>query len=70
MLTTIGLADLVAADSDEYVRIATALAGDTTRLAALHAGLRGMVESSPVCDGPAFTRSLETAYCGMWAAGS
>ena len=68
MLTMIGLEDLVAPDADAYVRTAAALANDTARLGRLHAGLRHMLETSPFCDGPRFTRALEAAYRGMWEA--
>jgi predicted O-linked N-acetylglucosamine transferase (SPINDLY family) len=66
MLTTVGLADLVAGDEAGYLRIAAGLAADLSRLGALHAGLRRMVEDSPFCDGPRFARALEAAYRGMW----
>jgi predicted O-linked N-acetylglucosamine transferase (SPINDLY family) len=68
MLATVGLADLVAADGDGYVRIAAALAADAPRLAALHADLRRMVETSALCDGPRFADGLEAAYRRMWQA--
>jgi predicted O-linked N-acetylglucosamine transferase (SPINDLY family) len=66
MLTTVGLADLVAADAEGYVRIAAALAADLPRLTALHAGLRRMLLDSPFCDGTRFARALEAACRGMW----
>ncbi len=40
-LSSVGLAEMVARDVDQYVEIAAALAGDLPRLAALRAGLRG-----------------------------
>jgi predicted O-linked N-acetylglucosamine transferase (SPINDLY family) len=57
----------LAADSDpDFVRIATGLAGDLPRLAALRAGLRARMEASPLMDGPRFTRSMELAFREMW----
>jgi len=57
----------LAADSDpDFVRIATGLAGDLTRLAGLRAGLRARMEASPLMDGLRFTRSVESAFREMW----
>jgi predicted O-linked N-acetylglucosamine transferase (SPINDLY family) len=67
-LNRIGLGDLSARDADDYVRIARDLACDRTRLATLRASLRARMRASPLCDGPAFTRSLEDALLGLWAA--
>jgi protein O-GlcNAc transferase len=66
MLTTLGLAELVAGDAEGYVRIAVELARDLSRLGALHAGLRRMLQDSPFCDGPRFARALDAAYRDMW----
>ena len=67
-LRAIGLPELAAASADEYVRIASSLAADMPRLAALRETLRERMASSPLCDGPAFTRDLEAAYRTMWQA--
>ena len=66
ILTTIGLPELVARSADEYVSIATGLARDTARLAALRAGLRARMRASPLADAPAFTRRLEALYRDAW----
>ncbi|MGQ9369351.1 hypothetical protein ACUQ99_23610, partial [Azospirillum sp. A39] len=55
-------------DADTYVSIAAALADDGALRAVLHARLRRMLETSPLCDGAAFTRQLEAAFRGMWRA--
>jgi predicted O-linked N-acetylglucosamine transferase (SPINDLY family) len=47
LLTNVGLPELVAKTPDEYVSIAASLAKDPTRLAALRAGLRERLRSSP-----------------------
>jgi protein O-GlcNAc transferase len=56
----------VAQDEAEYVRIATALAGDTGRLRVIRQELRGRLRESALFDYPGVTRELEAAYRGMW----
>ncbi|MGQ9372164.1 O-linked N-acetylglucosamine transferase family protein [Azospirillum sp. ST 5-10] len=69
ILATVGLADrLVADDPADYVAKAAALVEDAAGLADLRATLRARVQGSPLCDAPAFARSLETAYSAMWQA--
>ena len=66
LLTCLGLEELAAYDEDGFVRIAVELAADRPRLAELHATLRDRLLTSPLCDGPAYTRRLEEAYRSMW----
>jgi predicted O-linked N-acetylglucosamine transferase (SPINDLY family) len=66
LLTQVGLTELIAKSPDDYVRIATELAGDLDRLAALRMGLRERMRNSPLCDARTFTRNLEQAYREMW----
>jgi predicted O-linked N-acetylglucosamine transferase (SPINDLY family) len=66
LLTRVGLEDLIAEDTDGYVRIAAALAADPARLAELRSSLRGRMAASPLCDAPAFARKIEAAYRTMW----
>jgi predicted O-linked N-acetylglucosamine transferase (SPINDLY family) len=66
ILSNVGLADLVAHDSEQYVRIACELTGDLPRLARLRATLRSRLENSPIMDAPRFARHVETAYREMW----
>ena len=66
LLTAAGLPELLAADGDDYVRIAAALAADRPRLAALRAELRERVAASPICRPEDYARSVETAYRQMW----
>jgi predicted O-linked N-acetylglucosamine transferase (SPINDLY family) len=68
LLSTLGLTDLVAETPEAYARIATALAADQVRLAALRAGLRERVRRSPLGDAPRLTRHLEAGYRAMWVA--
>jgi protein O-GlcNAc transferase len=59
LLTAVGLPELIAADEDGYVRLASALAGDASRVGALRAGLRARMAGSPLCDGPGWCREFE-----------
>jgi len=66
MLTSLGMTELVAQTPEEYVAIASRLAGDLDRLAALRAGLRERMANSPLTDAKRFTLNLEKAYREMW----
>lgn len=68
LLTNAGLPDLVARDPDHYVEIARRIAGDLSALAALRAGLRGRILTSPLADGRAGARAFERAFRDMWSA--
>jgi protein O-GlcNAc transferase len=65
-LCNVGLADWVAADLDDYQRIAIERAADPATLATLRAGLRARVKASPLCDAPRFGRNLGAALRGAW----
>ncbi|WP_288908052.1 glycosyl transferase family 41 [uncultured Selenomonas sp.] len=62
LLSHIGLAELVAETPGDYIARAAALAGDLDTLDALHRGLRGITERSPVMDQEGYMRALEDAY--------
>jgi len=66
LLTAVGLPELIAADDDEFVRVAAELAGDRARLAVLRAGLRERMRASPLCDQAGMTAAFEGALRGMW----
>jgi len=66
ILKAVGLEDWVAPDLDAYVDLAVRAAGDLAALSPLRARLRERVASSPFCDGPRFTATLEAAYRQMW----
>jgi protein O-GlcNAc transferase len=66
ILGNVGLNELIAADTDKYVRIAAELAGDLPRLQSLRAGLQGKMRASPLMDAPRFARGIEAVYRRMW----
>jgi predicted O-linked N-acetylglucosamine transferase (SPINDLY family) len=66
VLRNLGLAELVAGGDDDYARIASSLAMDLPRMAAIRSGLRETMRRSPITDGARFTRNLERAYRQMW----
>jgi len=65
-LSNLGLTELAAHTPDDFVRIASTLARDLPRLAALRAGLRERMQRSPLMDAPRFARAVETAFRTMW----
>jgi predicted O-linked N-acetylglucosamine transferase (SPINDLY family) len=65
-LTAIGLTDLVARSLDEYVEIATRLAGDRDRLVRERSTLRERLLASPISDCDQYTRAAEAAYRTLW----
>lgn len=66
VLASVGLPELVAESDARYVEIAVELASDRARLTALQRGMRERMRASPLTDGPAFTRDLESAYRDVW----
>lgn len=61
-----GLADWVAADTDDYLAKAVSFASDIEQLAALRTRLRQQVLASPLFDAPRFARNFEDALWAMW----
>ena len=66
LLSNIGLTELVARDTDQYVRIAADLARDLDRLAGIRSTLRARMSASPLMDARQFARDVERAYRTMW----
>ena len=66
LLRQAGLGELVAADTDAYVRIAVALARDPARLAALSAGLRPRLARTSLLDARRFVPEAEAALRALW----
>ncbi|MCW2249405.1 putative O-linked N-acetylglucosamine transferase (SPINDLY family) [Azospirillum fermentarium] len=59
LLTAAGRPDLIAADADDFVAKAAALAADPGRLAAGRQALRPLLQASRLCDAAAFARAFE-----------
>ena len=66
IMMNLGLEECVTDSKDAYIAKAIALASDLPRLAALRSGMRTQLLGSPLCDGPGFSRDLETTYRKIW----
>jgi protein O-GlcNAc transferase len=66
LLSNVGLPELVARTSDEYVAIAINMAGDLKKLQSLRKNLRDMMSHSPLTDSQRFTTNLENIYRTIW----
>lgn len=66
LLTNVGLAELVARDTGQYVEIAAGLVGAPSCLADLRGTLRERMRRSPLMDAVQFTRNVEAAYRSVW----
>jgi predicted O-linked N-acetylglucosamine transferase (SPINDLY family) len=65
-LSTAGLAETIAGNFDQYVRVATGLAANLPRLGQLRAGLRERVAHSPLCDQQQFANNLMRILRDVW----
>jgi len=68
LLNNAGLADWIAADEDEYVKLAARRAGDLQSLRQIRQELRARVHASPIFDAQSFAENFEKAMRGMWHA--
>jgi len=66
ILSNVGLPQSIAQNTENYARLAIDLAHDVAPLAHLRRRLREQMRTSPLCDAVAFTRSIESAYRGMF----
>ena len=66
LLTSFGSKEWIAESPRQYISLASNLADDVQKLAALRAGLRQRMTDSPLCDGQSFARKVEAAYREMW----
>ncbi len=66
VLTTLGLTDLIAETPEQYIEIASRWTANLNELARCRARLRTTIQGSRLCDGPSFTRDLESAYESLW----
>ena len=62
ILNRIGLAEMVAESQDRYVRIGMELAHDIDTLKNMRAGMRARMQSSVLCDGKSFARTMENTF--------
>ena len=67
-LQNLGMKELAAESEQQFVAIATELAGNINRLTELRATLRRRMELSPLMNHKRFARNMEAAYIAMWAA--
>ncbi|HEX4794644.1 MAG TPA: tetratricopeptide repeat protein [Humisphaera sp.] len=66
ILANIGLPDLIAPTTADYIRIAIDLANDRARLAELRATLRDRMRASPLMNAAQCTLDIESANRTMW----
>lgn len=69
LLLESGLSEFVTADSEEYIALAVALAGDPgtpARLESLRRSMRERLRGEPVCNVRGFVRNMEEEYLKMW----
>lgn len=67
LLSSVGLAELVAEDMNAFVRLTSALAQDGDRLSLLRQKLLAARDTAPLFDTAGLTRDLEAAYRAMVA---
>ena len=66
ILSNVGLSDLIAESTEDYIKKAVTLANNLDRLHDLRIKLRPLMIRSALMDEKGFTRSLEEAYRQMW----
>lgn len=65
-LCNLGLKELAAQTSEEYVALVMRLSTDFHKLQCLRTSLRGRMRASPLMDGKRFARHVELAFRQMW----
>ncbi|HVT82568.1 MAG TPA: tetratricopeptide repeat protein [Phycisphaerae bacterium] len=65
-LQNLALPSLIAADEDDYVNLATRLAGDPQSLQRLRQELRPRMQASPLMRGQDFAHAMEDAFQTVW----
>jgi protein O-GlcNAc transferase len=66
IVSTIGLPELVARDTEDYVRIAKELAANPEQLESVKQRVRDGARTSPLFDSARYTKNLEALYRVMW----
>ena len=67
ILTRLGLAEMVAPNEAAYVQIGMELAASMSVLENLRAGLRARIQTSALCDGRSFARTIENTFQQLWS---
>ena len=65
ILMRLGLPELVASSTNEYINLAERLANEAERLEKMHSSLRGILADSALCDAELFTKEFESALKNM-----
>jgi predicted O-linked N-acetylglucosamine transferase (SPINDLY family) len=66
LLSVLGLDDLIASDVPDYTNKALELSQNTEQLQSLRISMRERMNSSPLCNPPEFTHTVEAAYRKTW----
>lgn len=66
ILSNVGLQELMAQNTDDYISIATGLAKDRDRLKTMRHNLRDRFAASPAMDKERFAKNMDAAYRQMW----
>jgi protein O-GlcNAc transferase len=66
ILANVGMPQLVAENEEDYVQIATELAGDIGQLERWRSEFRVKMQAWPLMDAPGFARKMEAAYRTAW----
>jgi len=66
VMSAVGLPGWIARTPHQFVEIAASQTRDLAHLAKLRRGLREQMVESPLCDGAAFARDLESLYREIW----
>ncbi|MCK5565376.1 MAG: hypothetical protein KAJ07_09035 [Planctomycetes bacterium] len=64
--SSVDMKQFAAANAEEYVMLATALAGNRNALAKMRNSMRGHLVACGLCDAGRFTKALENEYQKMW----
>jgi predicted O-linked N-acetylglucosamine transferase (SPINDLY family) len=67
-LASLGRAELIAGDLEQYVATAAELAGDLPRLAAIRGALRDQMAGAPLCDAERFAGDFTALMGRVWKA--
>ncbi|HEY3308660.1 MAG TPA: glycosyltransferase [Desulfuromonadaceae bacterium] len=65
ILTHVGLPELIASSSTDYLNLAVELANNTKKISELHLSLRDLVRRSALSDAQSFAHDVETAFQSM-----